>query len=141
MKIGNICLSCIFTALLFLKKTRHLQVLSITLGGFLCQSIWRKMKIPGFPCQSKKRINTSLYQNLSRSKFFTRAWGFIFWLGFLSLNIHKSQYSRESWRLVLTFSNFHPLHEHFEISWAITEDRSPLHIASDRTPTRIRWSL
>ena len=35
--------------------------------------------------------------------------------------------------------HFHPLHRHLDISWAITAENSPLHIASSRTCTRNLW--
>ena len=31
---------------------------------------------------------------------------------------------------------FHPLHRHLDISWTITPDSSPMHIASSRTHSR-----
>ena len=31
--------------------------------------------------------------------------------------------------------HFHPLHRHLDVSWAITAENSPLHIASSRTRT------
>ena len=34
---------------------------------------------------------------------------------------------------------FHPLYRHLDISWAITAESSPLHIASSRTRTRNLW--
>ena len=37
--------------------------------------------------------------------------------------------------------HFHPLHRHLDISWAITAESSPLHIASSRTQTGNLWSL
>ena len=35
--------------------------------------------------------------------------------------------------------HFHPLHRHLDISWAITAEGSPLHIAGSRTRTRNLW--
>ena len=35
--------------------------------------------------------------------------------------------------------HFHPLHRQLDISWAITAESSPLHIASSRTRTRNLW--
>ena len=32
--------------------------------------------------------------------------------------------------------HFHPLHRHLDISWAITAERSPVHITGSRTRTR-----
>ena len=34
---------------------------------------------------------------------------------------------------------FHPLHRHLDISWVITAESSPLHIASSRTRTENLW--
>ena len=36
--------------------------------------------------------------------------------------------------------HFHPLRRHLDISWAITAESSPLHIASSRTRTENFWS-
>ena len=35
--------------------------------------------------------------------------------------------------------HFHPLHRHLDISWAITTESSPLHIASSQTRTGNLW--
>ena len=37
--------------------------------------------------------------------------------------------------------HFHPLHRHLDISWAITAESSPLHIASSQTRTGNLWFL
>ena len=35
--------------------------------------------------------------------------------------------------------HFHPLHRHLDISWAITAESSPLHIATSQTRTENLW--
>ena len=35
--------------------------------------------------------------------------------------------------------HFHPLHRHLDISWAITAESSPLHIANSRTRIGNLW--
>ena len=59
-----------------------------------------------------------------------------FYLGFLSLNIHKSQDSRRRSRLLVKpHYHFHPLRKHLAISRVITAESSPLHIDCGRTRT------
>ena len=63
--------------------------------------------------------------------------------GIFYTNIHESQdCRRRGGGISLTpHYHFHPLHKHLDISWAITAESSPLHIASSRTQTGKLWSL
>lgn len=65
---------------------------------------------------------------------------FFFYLGFLSLNIHKSQGNKGRGRQIETlFCHFHPIHKHFDISQTIVAESSFLHIGSDLTRTENFW--
>ena len=57
----------------------------------------------------------------------------LFLSGFSFINIHDSQLE-EAISLPPLY-HFHPLHRQLDISWAITADNSPLHIASSRNWT------
>ena len=60
----------------------------------------------------------------------------IFYLGYLSFDIHKSQDKRGRGRSILfPLYHFQPLHQDLEISWRITAGSSPLDIASNQTGT------
>ena len=64
---------------------------------------------------------------------------YIYIYRFSFTNIHESQHSRGRGRAffyLLTTTSTHPLHRHLDISWAITAESSPLHIASSQTRTR-----
>ena len=65
-----------------------------------------------------------------------------FYLGFLlrtfNSRITGSQGKGEGISLTPHY-HFHPLHRHLGISWAITAESSPLHIASSRTGTGNLW--
>ena len=66
---------------------------------------------------------------------------FFFLSGFPFMNIHESQNCREGGGgISLTPRyHFHPLHRHLHISWVITAESLPLHIASSRTRTGNLW--
>ena len=61
-------------------------------------------------------------------------------MGFLSHDIYDSQ---DSWgrgmQFLISLYRFHPLHEHWHISQAITAESSPLHMASGWTRKRNLW--
>ena len=63
--------------------------------------------------------------------------------GIFYTNIHESQdCRRRGGGISLTpHYHFHPLHKHLDISWAITAESSPLHIASSWTQTANLWFL
>ena len=63
---------------------------------------------------------------------------FIFFLsGFSFANIHESLDSRgKKGYFLAPLNHFHPLHRHINISWVITGESSPRHIASGLTQTR-----
>ena len=65
-----------------------------------------------------------------------------FFLGFLSRTFanHRTAGNAEGNSLTPHY-HFDPLHKHLDISWAITAESSPLHIASSRTQTGNLWSL
>ena len=69
-----------------------------------------------------------------------RKWDF-FLSEFPFTNIYDSQDSRGRGKAIsLTpLYHFHPLKIHLDISWVITAESSPLHIASNRTQTGILW--
>ena len=91
---------------------------------------------------------TSLKRNSSTVVFlvffpdFLRIPNFFFYLGFSFTNIHDSQ---DSWRrgrgylFNSSLSLHNPLAMHLDISWAITAEGSPLHIATSRTRTGNLW--
>ena len=65
---------------------------------------------------------------------------FFFYLGFLSRTFTNHRTAGEGEGISLTpHYHFHPLHRHLDISWAITAESSPLHIASSRARTRNLW--
>ena len=69
----------------------------------------------------------------------------IFFFFFLSVfsftKMHESQNCRGMWRAFLLTPHylFHKLHRHLDISWAITAESSPVHIASSRTRSGNLW--
>ena len=61
-------------------------------------------------------------------------------MGFLSHDIYDSQDSRgRGMQFLISLYRFHPLHEHWHISQAITAESSPLHMASGWTRKRNLW--
>ena len=65
---------------------------------------------------------------------------YLFYLDFLSHNIHDLQDSRGRGRpFFVPLYHFHPLHKHWHVSWTITTENSPLHIANGRTRTGNLW--
>ena len=60
----------------------------------------------------------------------------------------RSQFTEQQGKEEAPVYRLHPLHRHLDISWAITVENSPLHIASSRTltgnlwfPSASRWPL
>ena len=63
-----------------------------------------------------------------------------FYLGFLSHDIHIFQGSKGRGRpILIPLYNFHLLHKHLCISWAITAESSPMHMNSGQSQTENRW--
>ena len=76
-----------------------------------------------------------LYLRLQQNPLF-------FYSGSLSFDIYESQTSRRVRRLILSpFYHLHLFHEHLNIRWEITAERSSLHISSGRTRTGNLWFL
>ena len=70
-----------------------------------------------------------LYLRLQQNPLF-------FYSSSLSFDIYESQTSRRAGRPILTpFYHLHPFHEHLNIRWEITAEKSSLHISSGRTRT------
>ena len=76
-----------------------------------------------------------LYLRLQQNPLF-------FYSGSLSFDIYESQTSRRVRSLILSpFYHLHLFHEHLNIRWEITAERSSLHISSGRTRTGNLWFL
>ena len=73
---------------------------------------------------TKLRFNKSFYQH---SSFFS------IWVFFHEYSRITGLQGQEEGISLTPHYQFHPLHRHLDISWAITTETSPLHIASSRT--------
>ena len=60
---------------------------------------------------------------------------FFIWIFFHEHSLFTGQQGKGEGICLTRLYHFHPLHRHLDISWAITADISPLHIASTRTRT------
>ena len=84
-----------------------------------------------------KPLKTNPQKELSQQfHFFVSFW--VFFYNHLWITELQGK-GKEKGISLIPHYNFHPLHRHLNISWAITAESSPLHIASDRTWNENPW--
>ena len=79
---------------------------------------------------------------LQQLKLKRSGWEFLFfsiWLFFYEHSRFTGQQGKGEGIYLTRLYHFHPLHRHLDISWAITAESSPLHIAGSRTRTGNLW--
>ena len=87
-------------------------------------------------CNFPKSVTTLLRFN--KSDKLTLMSFFFFLSEIYFVDIHELQDCRGKGRAIPHY-HFHPLHRHLYISWVITGESSPLHIANSRTRTGNLW--
>ena len=127
--------------------TCFLKHLFMKFSGVSFQEFFLKKLVPNLVCilfQSEyicKHIyihivsNSDALKKSTATPFIADRWiDFFFYLGFLSRTFTTHRTQGEGITLTLRY-HFYPLHRHLDISWAITAQSSPLHIASSQTRT------
>ena len=134
------CHYCFYVSL-FLKKQKWNKLL-------LWNPCLPNLEKGGYMNKWDKCFHSRLRYGASKRRFITVRLTYIsfffiiylFYLDFFSHNIHDLQDSRGRGRpFFVPLYHFHPLHKHWHVSWTITTESSPLHIANGRTRTGNLW--